>query len=127
MMLGAYFTWYGYEQTGLPYPLAVVVAVLLVGALGFAVDRGLFRFTRNNLVNGLLVSIGLISIIEASVLLTWTSTPKDLTYVLPGSLRMGAILLPKMKLAVFAVLLVVIGSTYLALTRTEVTRLPRVS
>jgi branched-chain amino acid transport system permease protein len=118
MMLGAYFTWYGYEQTGLPYPLAVVVAVLLVGALGFAVDRGLFRFTRNNLVNGLLVSIGLISIIEASVLLTWTSTPKDLTYVLPGSLRMGAILLPKMKLAVFAVLLVVMGLTYLALTRT---------
>jgi|SRR3954447_6777570 branched-chain amino acid transport system permease protein len=122
MMLGAYFTWYGYEQTGLPYPLAVVVAVLLVGALGFAVDRGLFRFTRNNLVNGLLVSIGLISIIEASVLLTWTSTPKDLTYVLPGSLRMGAILLPKMKLAVFAVLLVVIGSTYLALTRTWIGR-----
>ncbi len=122
MMLGAYFTWYGYEQTGLPYPLAVVVAVLLVGALGFAVDRGLFRFTRNNLVNGLLVSIGLISIIEASVLLTWTSTPKDLTYVLPGSLRMGAILLPKMKLAVFAVLLAVIGSTYLALTRTWIGR-----
>jgi branched-chain amino acid transport system permease protein len=122
MMLGAYFTWYGYEQTGLPYPLAVVVAVLLVGALGFAVDRGLFRFTRNNLVNGLLVSIGLISIIEASVLLTWTSTPKDLTYVLPGSLRMGGILLPKMKLAVFAVLLVVIGLTYLALTRTWIGR-----
>ena len=122
MMLGAYFTWYGYEQTGLPYPLAVVVAVLLVGALGFAVDRGLFRFTRNNLVNGLLVSIGLISIIEASVLLTWTSTPKDLTYVLPGSLRMGAILLPKMKLAVFAVLLVVMGLTYLALTRTWIGR-----
>lgn len=122
MMLGAYFTWYGYEQTGLPYPIAVVVAVLLVGALGFAADRGLFRFTRNNLVNGLLVSIGLISIIEASVLLTWTSTPKDLTYVLPGSLRMGGILLPKMKLAVFAVLLVVIGSTYLALTRTWIGR-----
>jgi branched-chain amino acid transport system permease protein len=122
MMLGAYFTWYGYEQMGLPYPIAVVVAVLLVGALGFAADAGLFRFTRNNLVNGLLVSIGLISIIEASVLLTWTSTPKDLTYVLPGSLRIGGILLTKMKLAVFSVLLVVIGSTYLALTRTWIGR-----
>ena len=47
---------------------------------------------------------------------------EDLTYVLPGSLRMGAILLPKMKLAVFAVLLVVIGLTYLALTRTWIGR-----
>ncbi|GAC1333976.1 MAG: branched-chain amino acid ABC transporter permease [Beijerinckiaceae bacterium] len=122
MMLGAYFTWYGYELTGLPYPIAVAGAVLLVAVLGLVADRGLFRFTRNNLVNGLLVSIGLISIIEASVLLTWTSTPKDLTYVLPGSLRIGGILLPKIKLAVFAVLLVVIGTTYLALTRTWIGR-----
>jgi branched-chain amino acid transport system permease protein len=122
MMLGAYFTWYGYELMGLPYPIAVMVAVLLVAALGFAADLSLFRFTRNNLVNGLLVSIGLISIIEASVLLTWTSTPKDLTYVLPGSLRIGGILLPKIKLAAFAVLLVVIGATYLALTRTWIGR-----
>jgi branched-chain amino acid transport system permease protein len=122
MMLGAYFTWYGYELTGLPYPIAVMVAVLLVAALGFAADLCLFRFTRNNLVNGLLVSIGLISIIEASVLLTWTSTPKDLTYVLPGSLRIGGILLPKIKVAAFAVLLVVIGATYVALTRTWIGR-----
>ena len=122
MMLGAYFTWYGYELMGLPYPIAVMVAVLLVAALGFAADLCLFRFTRNNLVNGLLVSIGLISIIEASVLLTWTSTPKDLTYVLPGSLRIGGILLPKIKVAAFAVLLVVIGATYLALTRTWIGR-----
>jgi branched-chain amino acid transport system permease protein len=122
MMLGAYFTWYGYELTGLPYPIAVMVAVLLVAALGFAADLCLFRFTRNNLVNGLLVSIGLISIIEASVLLTWTSTPKDLTYVLPGSLRIGGILLPKIKVAAFAVLMVVIGATYVALTRTWIGR-----
>jgi branched-chain amino acid transport system permease protein len=122
MMLGAYFTWYGYELTGLPYPIAVMVAVLFVAALGFAADLCLFRFTRNNLVNGLLVSIGLISIIEASVLLTWTSTPKDLTYVLPGSLRIGGILLPKIKVTAFAVLLVVIGATYVALTRTWIGR-----
>ncbi|MBV8851113.1 MAG: branched-chain amino acid ABC transporter permease [Methylobacteriaceae bacterium] len=122
MMLGAYFTWYGYELIGLPYPIAVIVAVLLVATLGLVADLGLFRFTRNNLVNGLLVSIGLISIIEASVLLTWTSTPKDLSYVLPGSLRVGGILLPKIKLAVFAVLLLVIASTYLALTRTWIGR-----
>lgn len=122
MMLGAYFTWYGYEQAGLPYPVAVAVAVLLVAALGFAADRGLFRFTRNNLVNGLLVSIGLISIIEASVLLVWTSTPKDLSYVLPGSFRLGGILLPKIKLAVFVVLIATITATYVALTKTWVGR-----
>jgi branched-chain amino acid transport system permease protein len=122
MMLGAYFTWYGNELMGLPYPVAVLGAVLLVALIGLVADRGLFRFTRNNLVNGLLVSIGLISIIEASVLLVWTSTPKELSYVLPGSLHMAGIFLPKIKLAVFVVLLLVIGATYLALTRTWIGR-----
>lgn len=122
MMLGAYFTWYGYEVMGAPYPVAVVAAVLLVAVLGTLADRGLFRFTRNNLVNGLLVSIGLISMIEATVLLVWTSTPKDLTYVLPGSLPLAGIFVPKIKLAVFAVLLLVILGTYLALTRTWIGR-----
>ena len=41
-------------------------------------DQMLFRFTRNNLVNGLLVSIGLIAVIEAGALMLWTTTPKDM-------------------------------------------------
>jgi branched-chain amino acid transport system permease protein len=122
MMLGAYAAWYLTDELGVPYPLAVVAAAALTGAAGLVADLLLFRFTRNNLVNGLLVSIGLIAILEGAVLLVFTSTPKDMHYVLPGAVRMLGIAFPKMKLAVFGVSLLVILATYAALTRTWIGR-----
>ena len=65
MMLGAYAAWYFADTVGLPYPLAVLAAVGVTAAAGLIADQALFRFTRNNLVNGLLVSLGLIAVLEA--------------------------------------------------------------
>jgi branched-chain amino acid transport system permease protein len=118
MMIGAYVTWYLFDVVGVPYPLAILPAVAIAAGCGFAADQLLFRFTRNNLINGLLVSIGLISIIEASALLLWTTTPKDMGYVLSGALRLGAVSLPKMRIVVFALLAAVMFLTYSALSRT---------
>lgn len=118
MMLGAYATWYLYDVVGLPYPVAVLGAVVVVGIFGYISDLALFRFTRGNLVNGLLVSIGMISVFEALILAAFTTTPKDLTYVLPGAIKIAGIVLPKIKVAVAAVFLAVVLGTYLALTRT---------
>lgn len=118
MMLGAYFTWYLTDGVGIPYPVAVPLAVFAVALVGLLVDQALFRFTRNNLINGLIVSIGLISVIVAVVLMVWTTTPQNMHYVLPGVLRVGGVIVPKMKAVVFAVLLVVIALTYAGLTRT---------
>ncbi|MFH0297593.1 branched-chain amino acid ABC transporter permease [Bradyrhizobium sp. 31Argb] len=118
MMLGAYTTWYFYDVLGWPYALAVLGAVGAVSVVGYVSDRALFQFTRGNLVNGLLVSIGMISVFEALVLAAFTTTPKDLTYVLPGALNIAGIVLPKIKVVVCVVFLAVIFGTYLALTRT---------
>ena len=118
MMLGAYITWYLTDGVGIPYPVAVPLAVFAIAVLGLAVDQTLFRFTRNNLINGLIVSIGLISVIVAIVLMLWTTTPQNMHYVLPGVFRIGGVIVPKMKAVVFVVLLCVILFTYAALTRT---------
>ena len=75
MMLGAYFTWYLTDGLHVPYPLAVPLAVAAIALLGLVVDQVLFRFTRNNLINGLIVSIGLIAVIQSGLLLLWTTTP----------------------------------------------------
>jgi len=117
MMIGAYVT-YTLAERGVPYPVAVVPACLIAAAAGYLSNKAFFRFTRNNLVNGLLVSIGLISIFESASMLLWTATPVEMHFVLPGALRVGDIGLPKMKLVVFAVIVVVIVATYFALART---------
>jgi len=122
MMLGAYAAWYFTEVAGMPYPLAVIAAVALTALAGLAADQGLFRFTRNNLVNGLLVSIGMIAVLESIALLIFTSTPKELHRVLPGVFQFAGLVLPKIKVLVFSLLLAAILGTYAALTRTWVGR-----
>jgi branched-chain amino acid transport system permease protein len=118
MMIGAYMTWYLFDVAGLPFAIAIGPAVATAALCGLAADQLLFRFTRNNLINGLLVSIGLISIVEAAALLLWTTTPKDMGYVLTGAVRLGGVSVPKMKLVVFALLAAVMFLTYAALSRT---------
>jgi branched-chain amino acid transport system permease protein len=118
MMIGAYLTWYLVDVAGLPFAVALLPAVVGAAGSGFVADQLLFRFTRNNLINGLLVSIGLISVVESGALLLWSATPKDMSYVLTGSVQLATISLPEMKLVVFALLAAVILLTYAALSRT---------
>ena len=118
MAIGAYLGWYLTDEIGIAYPLAVPIAVVGTALFGLVADQLLFRFTRNNLINGLIVSIGLISVIQSVLLMLWTTTPKNMHYVLPGVLNLDWFIVPKMKGVVFLVLLVVILSTYAALTRT---------
>src|SRR3974390_607390 len=86
MAIGAYLGWYLTDEVGISYPLAVPIAVAGTALCGLISDQALFRFTRNNLINGLIVSIGLISVIQSLLLLLWTTTPKNMHYVLPGVL-----------------------------------------
>jgi branched-chain amino acid transport system permease protein len=118
MAIGAYLCWYLTDEVGFNYPLAVVLAVVGTALCGLAADQSLFRFTRNNLINGLIVSIGLISVIQSVLLIVWTTTPKNMHYILPGVFNLGWFIVPRMKGTVFLVLLAVILSTYAALTRT---------
>ena len=122
MMLGSYMAWYFTDGVGMPYPVAAICAVAVTALAGLVADQILFRFTRNNLVNGLLVSIGLIAVMEGAALLIWTSTPKNMEYVLPGVFTFFGLVVPKMKLLVFLLLLGVIFATYAALTRTWIGR-----
>ena len=117
MTLGAYLAWYFTDRLDIAYPVAVLLAVVATALAGLIADQALFRHTRNNLINGLLVSIGLISVMEAIVLLTWTATPQEMHFVLPGVFRIGDLIVPKMKAVVFLILLTVVLATYTALTR----------
>ncbi len=118
MTIGAYLGWYLTDSAGISYPLAVPLAVAGTAVTGLLADQLLFRFTRNNLINGLIVSIGLISVIQSVLLLLWTTTPKNMHYVLPGVVNFDWFIVPKMKGVVFLLLLAVILATYAALTRT---------
>jgi branched-chain amino acid transport system permease protein len=125
MMIGAYAAWYFTDAVKLPFSLAVPLGVLVAAIAGMAADQALFRFTRNNLINGLLVSIGLISVMESGALMLFTTTPKNMDVVVPGSWLLGAITLPRMKVVVFLLLVAVIALTWLGLSRAWLGRATR--
>jgi branched-chain amino acid transport system permease protein len=118
MTLGAYVAWYLTDVAGLSFPVSVALSVLATMVAGVIADQVLFRHTRNNLINGLLVSIGLIAVMEAGILMTWSATPKEMEFILPGVVNAGGLIVPKMKAVVAIILLTVVIATYLALTRT---------
>ena len=118
MAIGAYLAWYLTDVLGINYPVAIAIAVTGTAVAGLIADQTLFRWTRNNLINGLIVSIGLISVIQSVLLLVWTTTPKSMHFVLPGVINFEWFIVPRMKGLVFLVLLAVIFATYAALTRT---------
>lgn len=119
MMVGAYTCWALSSMFGWHYSTAVAAAVVVTAALGWACDSALFRFTRDNLVNGLLVSIGLVAIMEATAQLLFTTTPMVLDPVTPGSTQLGPIAVPTMRLVVLGLLCASVLVTYLVLNRTR--------
>jgi branched-chain amino acid transport system permease protein len=63
--IGALTTFYLVDK-GIDYYLAVVIAGIAGGLIGVVLDRGVFRFTRDQPINGFLVSLGLIACSQAS-------------------------------------------------------------
>src|ERR1700742_1222250 len=64
-MVGAYVAWFSLEKFGLNYWVALVLAPLVVGALGVVIERTLLRHLyRIDPIYGLLLTFGLALIAE---------------------------------------------------------------
>jgi len=119
-MLGAYFAYTLQGLTG--FAAAVVLAALLAGAVGVAVERWfLRRVHRYGHAHELLVTFGLSFIIAESIKLFFGNYPVD--YRIPASLDVPAFALggqtyPSYRLLMGAVALAMFAAIYLLLTHT---------
>jgi len=66
-MLGAYVVAFAYGGQNVPFLLAVAIGLIFVGVLGLLAERVLFRPLRDNPLGGLIVSIGLLLVLQAAV------------------------------------------------------------
>jgi len=65
-MAGAYTVFFLYAQQNLPFFIAVVLAVLLVIAIGIFMEVALFRPVRGNMLGGMILSIGMLFILQVA-------------------------------------------------------------
>jgi branched-chain amino acid transport system permease protein len=116
--IGALITFWLVDN-GVNYYLAIVLAGLAGGVLGAALDRGVFRFTRDKPINGFLVSLGLIACSQAILIKITEDNAKSITSPIKGSLQIGGIVVTWQRVFVVAVAaaMFVVLLMYLKLTR----------
>lgn len=91
MAVGAFVTYAVAASGGVNYLLALVLAVVVVGGLSVALERSVFRPTLKRPINGFLVSLGLILILQNALLQIWGGTPKLLEPAVSGSFSVAGV------------------------------------
>jgi branched-chain amino acid transport system permease protein len=83
MMLSAYLTLV-FVELHIPFAISVVLSVAILAVVGICLERGVFRWTLSQPVNGFILSLGLILILQAVVIQVFgsgdRSIPQPLTF-----------------------------------------------
>ena len=121
-MLGAYCVVFAYADHSFPFFLAVMLGLVFVGLLGIAMERTLFRPVRDNPLAGLIVSIGLLLMLQAAVAMGFgvrmehIAPPTQVTFHLFG---IDGVVVAVQRLYVIIGAVVVLGALWVFLRRTR--------
>jgi branched-chain amino acid transport system permease protein len=120
MALGCYATYLVARGGGLSFVVGLLAAVVVVGAISLALERGLFRFTLSTPISGFIVSLGLILIIENGLVARFSDTPLSVQPAVNALWTVAGVTIWSERLLVIGVAVIVFGLLYLVLTRTRV-------
>lgn len=121
-MIGAYVAWYGLETFGLNYWAALVVAPLVVGALGVVIERTLLkRLYKIDPIYGLLLTFGLALIAEGVFRDKFGVSGQSYSVpeALQGATNLGFMILPNYRAWVVVASLAICFGTWFVIERTR--------
>jgi branched-chain amino acid transport system permease protein len=106
-MLGAYAVYY-VMNSGQVYALGILTAIFVGAIIGFILERGFFRRLRGQEMPSLILGIGLMLLIGAITNPFVGAVPKHIVPPVLGSLDLGFIIIPKMKLLISGISIVLL-------------------
>ncbi|MEQ1612012.1 MAG: branched-chain amino acid ABC transporter permease [Hyphomicrobiaceae bacterium] len=119
-MMGAFTAWLLLQYVGIPYWGALIVAPLLVGAIGILLERAfLSRLYHLDHLYGLLLTFGLALIAEGLFRRQFGSSGLPYANPIPGGVNLGFMFLPYYRAWVVAFSLVVCLATWYMIERTK--------
>jgi len=102
-MLGAYGVYFLCVKLGVPVFAAFVISAIVLALVGIVLERFFFRPFRGDVENSIIVSIGLILLLQTVASVFFGAQGKYIPEFLPGIMSIGSIRLPwERMLAVFA-------------------------
>jgi branched-chain amino acid transport system permease protein len=119
VMLGAYTAFF-VVSAGLGFWPALVAGMVAMGALGFLLERLVFRHTLADHMQGLTASLGLIMVIENLAAAAFTPDPRTFDPPLPGSFQLAGLTLSSQRVLVLVLVVALVAACYLFLQKTRI-------
>lgn len=124
-MLGAMLVWYLMSTYHLSYPLTILISMGIVIALGLLVERYTLRKFRGDLLSGLIVSMGLVFIMQQGALLGFGTETKNLPAVFKGLITIAGMQIATERVVITLISLAVIGFLVIFVNRFKAGRAMR--
>jgi branched-chain amino acid transport system permease protein len=118
LMVGGMVTWF-LVSAGMNFFVALFGSMIVVGALGFVVERGLFRFTLDRPMNGFIMSIGLSVILQHVVIRMFNEVQKTIPDPVGQVWVIGGVNIIAMRAIVVAITAIVVAVTYFGISRSR--------
>lgn len=118
LMVGGMVTWF-LVNAGMNFFVALFGAMILVGALGFVAERGLFRFTLDRPMNGFIMSIGLSVILQHVVIRIFNEVQKTIPDPVGQVWVVGGVNIIAMRAIVVGITAIVVAVTYFGISRSR--------
>lgn len=118
-ILGGYFAFSLSHSLGLPFVVAVLLATVATGVIGYAI-QALFveKYVSDHLAT-MLITLGIYQIMTTGVTFTYGAEPVDFKFPISGSLRGAGFYIPYPNLIVMAVCATAILGVYYLVFRTR--------
>jgi branched-chain amino acid transport system permease protein len=118
-MLGAVAVYYGVTAAGIPFPLAMLIAGVIIAGLGMLVKKVIIDRVSDALYVGA-ATLALIFFLEGLTSIVFGMQDKGLAEVMPGTIDFGTFSISYQKLAVIVFTVVVLVAMYAVLNGTKV-------
>ncbi|HLI11230.1 MAG TPA: branched-chain amino acid ABC transporter permease [Alphaproteobacteria bacterium] len=113
-MIGSYVMYYAIAVLGLPFPVGVAAAAVVVFVVGVLIERGLVeplrkRAGREWLMDAFVLTIGLMVILQNAAQILFSAERLGVAQLIPGDLSFGEIDVSFERLAILAIAVLVVA------------------
>src|SRR5713226_2699147 len=118
-MLGAFVIYYVFFQWGAPYFAAFVVAMLVLGAFGYLVERSIYRPIKGGIEPTLVALLALTTLLQAAGYPVFGTLDKHVPPVFSGTRNVLGVMISVERLMIIPIAGVLVVSLYLFINRTR--------
>jgi branched-chain amino acid transport system permease protein len=119
-MLGAFVIYYVFSQWGVPYFLAFIAAMVLLGAFGYLVERSVYRPIKGGIEPTLVALLALTTFLQAAGYPVFGQLDKHVPPVFQGTRSVLGVMISVERLMIIPVAGLLVVALYLFINRTRI-------